>query len=122
MKISLPDDLYEDCGNSEDLIVALLRRAQVLATDTHALVIPERERAQLADLLGGLPVRSAATLVERVQALADLSIGKIRIPFTPAELTEIKTKADRLGWPVERVLQAIVKQVKTEWYNVPVRG
>ena len=43
------------------------------------------QRQELIERLGGLPLRNGKDLVERVNRLAALTIGKIRVDFTPQE-------------------------------------
>lgn len=120
MRVSIPDDLYDELGGTEADVLAILARATPLV-DTDALVLTSRCRAELAEALGGFTVRSCADLLDRVKLLADVRVGKIRIEFTRHELQEMKHRAEKRGWTLTQYIQEIATDIKSRWFEVQVR-
>lgn len=120
MKVSLPDDLYDELGANDPEILAILTRAKPLV-DREAMVLSSRCRAELAEALGGFPVRSETDLLDRVKLLADVRVGKVRIDFTRHELQEMRHRAEKRGWTLTQYITEIATDIKSRWFEVQVR-
>lgn len=56
-------------------------------------------------------------LLDAIERLASISIGTVRVEFTPGQLAEIKHRASKRGHTVEKELQIAVDRVKDEIFH-----
>lgn len=70
----------------------------------------------LDETLGFGAAKDPQSLRAAVDRLAYLSIGEIRIPFTPGQLEEIAHRAGKRGRSVQQELQAVVDRVRDELF------
>lgn len=109
LTLSLPDDLYEHylkkhCrGNPAklpSLALSILQRFKEVREEDRVLIVMPEDRGRLEALLPANPgpsIPSASDLVRRVEMLASMQIGEVKIPFTPNQLEELKRRAERNG-------------------------
>ena len=83
----------------------------------HELRLSPALVARLEQTLGLGSGRDPAVLVEAVERLAAISIGTVRVDFTPGQLEEIKHRAGKRGHTVEQELRAAVDRVKDEIFH-----
>lgn len=127
MKVSLqfPDDVYDSflsqaeelqrLGQSvspEEVIVDRLVRFRHVSPSDRVVVIDPKTRNRLEVVLSGGSLMDAADLLKKVEALADVRIGEVRLEFTPPEIKQIKRWADRNGRTAESVLKEVVDRLK----------
>lgn len=78
------------------------------------LLLPRSLCVQLEQTTGIGTTQSAAKLIPAIERLARISIGSIKIEFTPGQLEEIKHRASKRGITVKQELQRCVDRVKEE--------
>lgn len=78
------------------------------------LLLPRALCVQIEQTTGIGTTQSAAKLVPAIERLARISIGTIKIEFTPGQLEEIKRRATKRGITVKQELQRCVDRVKDE--------
>lgn len=129
MKLSLqiPDDLYdvyaEAAGrlNGEataaHMIAAQLDRFKHVDPVDRVLVVDSKSRDSLEHILSGGQLTDGANLLKKVQSLADIKIGSIKVSFTPGQLRMIKTFAARHGRSIQEMTESIVADIKREFLN-----
>lgn len=128
--IQITDDLYDHflsqaeemqrAGQSvtaeEVMADRLSRFKEVLPTD-RIVVIDPKNRARLEALFGGGSLQDAPDLVSRVEKLADVRIGEIRIDFTNAEVRRLHNWAKRAGRPVEALIKETTEQIRLHLFD-----
>lgn len=102
----------------EDILRAQLEQfAKVCPTD-RIIVVDARNRASLEQLLpSGGSLRDAADLVDRVDRLARIDVGEVRVPFTPPELAELALRARRQNRPIQRLVEEAVASFHERYFN-----
>lgn len=80
------------------------------------LVLGPYDRDKLEELTGLGTTRSAADLVAAINRLARIRIGDVQVQFTPGQLEELKTRADKRNQTVLQAMQAVVDRIKDELF------
>jgi len=83
----------------------------------HELVLPPQVVARLEQTTGFGTGKDPFTLVEAIERLASISIGTVRVEFTPGQLEEIAYRAKKRGHTVEQELKTAVERVKDEIFH-----
>lgn len=81
-----------------------------------ALTIPRGACEVLEETTGVGTTRSAADLLAAVRRLASISIGEVRIAFTPGQLEELQHRAKKRGQTVEQAIGAVVSRIRDELF------
>jgi hypothetical protein len=99
----------------------LTRFAEVPAG--RALVLTGEALEEVDRLLGLGSTQTPLALLEAIRAWAGITIGGIRLEFTPAQLAEIAYRAEKQGKTPEAIVQDIVSQMEQSFFNdtVPTR-
>lgn len=126
--ISLSDDLvsqYLVHARASRLPIATLLERQLArfvdAPITQRLVVVTGEPLQaLESTLGGGVIKDAADLLTKVHRWAGISIGDIRLQFSPAQLAEIQHRATKQGKTPESICADIVAQLESQFFYGPV--
>lgn len=71
-------------------------------------------RTRLEQTLGLGTTNNSDDLIAAVERLAAISIGTVKIEFTPGQLEEIAYRAKKRGQSIEQTLQAVVDRIKEE--------
>jgi hypothetical protein len=99
--------------------VLQVQLARFASVDPHdrVLILSAEIRRQLEELTTRMPLTKAEDLVGRVAALAELSIGRIRFRWTPAQWRQLKEKAAR--WNVTPTIYAerIVREIEEQFFD-----
>jgi hypothetical protein len=103
--------------SAESLMEAHLDRFKSTHPGDRVVVIDSESREKLENLLSGGTLRDGKDLVAKVQALADLHIGEVRVPFTPGELTQLKQYATRNNKSLQSVIEQTVKQMGSQFFD-----
>jgi hypothetical protein len=122
-RVTLPDGLSRVVCPSDWLIT---RNGQVIEVCPDAvfakyweekqagLQVPELVKARLEETLGIGTTNTPIALVEAVEQLADLKIGEVRVPFTPQQLHELKTRAEKRGITIEAEVRRVIEYLTGE--------
>lgn len=103
---------------AEDLIVAQIDRFAAVAPMDRVVVVDARSREGLEKILPGGFINSGPDLLRRMQELADLRIGGIRVDFTTRQLEQIKNYATRNRVTVEDATRAIVRGMEERFFDI----
>ena len=96
----------------------LLQATRYLPTNQPVIVLAGPLLEQVTATLGGLPLRHAQDLAERVDQLAGISFGHLRLPFSPNHLQALQEKADRQGKTVEQLLEEAAPRVYEQFFDL----
>jgi len=128
MQISIPDDLYakyQDAAKQARkptgaLLIQQLDRFVDAPPTRRAIILSGESLEEIDRLLGAGSTLSAEALIQAVKRWAGISIGDIRLHFSPAQLQEIAIRAKKQGKSPEAVCQDIVDQLAHEFFYQPV--
>lgn len=126
LQIQIPDSVYdaytnrasEMSGNGkvispEEVIADILDRFSGVSPTDRVIVVGNTHRQRLEKLLSGGGLFDAEDLTTKVEGLASISVGDIRLEFTPGQLKQLAHFARRNGKTVEEVTKETVKRM--EW-------
>jgi hypothetical protein len=99
-----------------DVVGATKLKDRYEIVDPRSLQITGAERDRLEATTGVGSTRTAADLITAVERLAAISIGTIRVDFTPGQLEEIAYRAKKRGRSVEQELRAVVDRIKEDLF------
>lgn len=127
-RITISDDLYDllrDEKRTPDQVEALavkLITAHPLPhrPESRTLVLDADTLVALDVVLGHGNIQSQADLLKKVRDLADLEVGKVKIPLSAPQLQALKERGDRTGRSVRAVIEGIVQRFLTDYEGVPV--
>lgn len=131
VKLRIPDETYDQYEKTaekvqatsgktvtvEELLSAQLDRFAGVSPTDRIVVIPSGHRDRLEQLLGGGSLRSSEDLVSRVESLASISIGDVRLGFTPGQMKQLAAIAQRNRKTVEQVVKETVKEMEWRFFD-----
>lgn len=127
LTLSLPDDLaesYERMGERlnggaglPDILVAQLERFKGVHAADRVVVVDSKSRDRLEHIFSGAQLTGGEDLLSRVEALASLEIGEIKVNFTTAQWRLVKLWAQRAGRSTQEMASQLVKDIKYEMLN-----
>lgn len=94
----------------------LARFAHVIPSD-RIIVLEPASRARLEEILQGGGLADAKDLVAKVQNLASLEIGNVRVDFTPGQWEELRNLARRNARQLSDVVEATVRGMDSIFFN-----
>lgn len=102
-----------------DVVGDGILRERYQVVEPTALSINPATCTRLEHTLGIGATQSVDRLIAAVERLASISIGTIKIAFTPGQLDEIATRARKRGQTVEQALVAVIDRIREElfWRN-----
>jgi hypothetical protein len=116
--LTIPDDVATEYKagaipnhSLEQTLSAQLIRFRAVRPFDKFLMVPPAAREALEKLTTQLPITTAEALVAAVRSLAGVEIGHIRLDFTPSQLRELKTKADRWRMTPEQYVEGTVRRL-----------
>lgn len=98
------------------LLAEQLERFRDYSTLDRVVVVGPDERQELEDLFHQ-QVRDAAHLVQLAGRLAEVKIGTVRVDFSPAQLEELKRRAEGSGKTVQQVVEEKYAEVARGFFN-----
>ena len=123
--IQMTDDVYDAYTSAaegmaglgkpltpEEIMVDRLTRFKGVSPSDRVVVVEPPIRGRLEMILGGGSLKDSEDLLKKVEALADIQIGGIRIEFSPGELKQMAHWSRRQGKTVEFILGDIVSRIK----------
>jgi len=130
LTIQITDDTYEryaahaattpGSASAEEMMAAQLARFEEVRPSDRIVVVDSRHRARLEDLLpSGGSLKDAADLVNRVDRLARIEIGEVKVPFTVGELEELSYRARHQGRKHADLIEEAVAAWHEQFFNWP---
>lgn len=104
-------------ASAEDLMIQHLERYKDVPPHDRIVVVESRARQRLEDILQGGALRDSADLIQKVEHLASLQIGQIKVDFTPAQWTELKNRALRNNRTVYQIVEATVRDMEILFFD-----
>jgi len=89
-------------------------------TGQRILILSGDTLEQVDQLLGLGSTASPAAFLQAVEGWAGITIGDIRLAFTPAQLGEIAHRAEKQGKTPEAIVADIVEQLNQNFFMDPV--
>jgi len=130
LSIQIPDDVWKSYTaqatgmqqngqtiSAEELMADRLERFSAVTPSDRIIVIDPKNRQELENVLSGGSLLSAEDLVTKVKAVISISIGDIRLDFTPGQMRELNNVARRNGRTVEQVVKDTVKRMEAQFFN-----
>lgn len=104
----------------ERLVAHAIERVGYIPPAQRVLVVPQPEIEALETALNcSGALGKAKDLVNRVLDWAGITIGHIRIEFTPAELRELERRAERMGISPQELTARIAVTIKSQFFTAP---
>jgi hypothetical protein len=128
--IQIADDLYDrysaqaegmqqrgQAVTAEELMADRLDRFKAVEPGDRVVVIDPAARQELEHILSGGSLFDASDLVKKVKAAISISIGDIRLDFTPGQMRELSNIARRNGRTVDQVVRETVKRMEVNFFD-----
>lgn len=128
VQIQIPDavaQLYQDQATRGHLTLErvlarqLIKFAEVPGA-AQTVVLHGDALAEIDRLLGIGSTQSPAAVLRAIKSWAGITIGAIRLDFSPAQLDEIAHRAAKQGKTPEAVVADIVAQLQSSFFHEPV--
>lgn len=81
------------------------------------LALTRGECTRLEQTLGVGATTAGVTLAQAVERLALLTIGEVRLDFTPGQLAELKHRATKRGQTIEQTIRHVVDRIQDELFH-----
>jgi hypothetical protein len=128
MLIHLDDDLYAAYAAAataakrpvREVIEGQLLRFLPYPPTRRSVVLSEDTLATLEALFRGGSLDTEAKVVERMQAWAGITIGHVRLDFSPEQLREVGVRATKQNKAPREVVEDIVAQLQDQFFYGPV--
>lgn len=125
VQLRIDDDLIEEYkgevseSTSLEMILAdRLKRALVMIPNSRYIVLADRARDQMEQLVGGGSLRSADDLLLRVRRLANVKFGDHELDLTPGQMEEIAFRAKKMGKSVEAVVKETWDRFTQDFFSL----
>lgn len=126
LTLQIPDELYECYASHlekalagkatiEDVLAHQLEKFKDVSPSDRVVVVLPPDRSRLEALLGGGSLVTSRDLAEKVQRLADIQIGEVRVDFSPGELQNIRTYATKNRKPIQQAISDVVHGMKEQF-------
>lgn len=116
----MAEELQAQAGKSataEELMAHQLERFRSVHPADRVVLVDPRNRDRLEQILSGGTLRDAEDLVAKVQKLASLEIGEIRVDWTPGQLRELQEYARRNRKTLQEVVKATVERMGAQFFS-----
>ena len=118
LTIVLPDDVADRYQNDatlqhtpiETILADQLQRFAHVGRVSRIVILNEVALSALEAMLGYGSIQHGADLVEKVQRVVDLRVGEVRVQLSPAQISEIQTRAAKNDRPFAQEFESIVRQ------------
>lgn len=102
----------------ETVAAEVLRAAlKDLPLDGRYVVVTGDELDRLESILSGGSVLNSIDLFRKVERLAGITFNNIRFEFTPGQLEELQSRADRLGLSTEELCRRTVAKMQELFFT-----
>lgn len=104
----------------EKLLARQLARFADTPITQRVLALTGEPLEQIDQLLGLGATATPEALLAAIRAFAGITIGDIRLAFSPAQLDEISHRAAKQGRTPQAVVEDIVAQLESNFFYAPV--
>jgi hypothetical protein len=102
----------------ETVAAEVLRAAlRDLPLDGRYVVITGDELDRLEGILSGGSILNSIDLFRKVERLAGITFNNVRFEFTPGQLEELQSRADRLGLTVDELCRRTVAKMQELFFT-----
>jgi len=136
LNLTIPDELYDIYSaraeevqgrsgktvSAEELMQRQLDTFKRVHPADRVIVITSKDRDRLEAILSGGTLRDSSDLAEKVQNLADIQIGQVRVDFSPSQLMELKKYAGRNNRSTQEVIKSTVTQMGYQFFDYMTDG
>ena len=134
VNLKVPDPVWESyaafcargkSGNPikpEALMISQLERFRGVSPSDRVIVVGSRERAALEKILSSGHLQDGVDLKRKVEQLATLEIGGVKVDFSPAEWGQLKRYADKNGKSLQQVVETTVRQMRDQFFDYTPAG
>lgn len=124
MLIQLPDPIalkYQQAAATarvplEKYLERQLTKFAEVPSGQRVLVLTGDAVEEIDRLLGVGSTTSALALLAAIRAWAGITLGSIRLDFSPAQLDEIALRAEKQGKPPEEIVRDLVEQIARDLF------
>ncbi len=81
------------------------------------IILSPEHITRIAKVLRFGATKTAADLTKAVEQMAAIRIGGIKVEFNPAQVEELKNRAAKRGWTVEKYMQYLVDRFTQDLWN-----
>ena len=128
MLIQLPDDValrYQQAAERARVPLATylarhLQRFAEVPSGARALVLTGDALERVDALLGLGSTASPQAFIQAVEGWAGITIGGVRVDFSPAQLEEIAHRAEKQGKTPQEIVEGIVADLSKDFFYAPV--
>jgi hypothetical protein len=128
MLIQLPDPValrYQHAAIAahvplEKFLERQLEKFAAVPSGQRTVILSGDALERIDTLLGIGSTASPAALLTAIESWAGITIGGIRLDFSPAQLAEIAHRAEKQGKPPEEIVADIVAQMEDQFFYGPV--
>ena len=125
MIIQIPDEValrYQEAADRARVPVTKILERQLLRfadipAGSRAVTLHGDALQEVDQLLGIGSTLTAGTLLGAIKAWAGITIGDVRLQFSPAQLAEIAHRADKQGKTPTAVVADIVEQMNRNFFE-----
>lgn len=127
LRVSIPDGSMDKLHHrareqDKDLefaaSLALIAGLDAIPAHGRFAVLDQATLQALEAILQGGSVTNGADLLAKVKRLAGISMGHIRLGFTPGQLETLKEKADRQGKTVEQLIDQMAPRIYEQFFGL----
>lgn len=130
-ELTIPDEVFEayekqaeelqGAGRSvsaQELMVAQLEKFAGIRSFDRIIVVDSATRCQLEKILtGGSSLNGSSDLLDRVQKLAILEIGEVKVDFTIPEWNQLKRYAGKTGKSLAEIVRTVVSEIGWRFFD-----
>lgn len=102
----------------DTLLADRLTRAGQLHPDHPYLIVTDNDLAVAEKELGGLPIRSCQTLLDRLRRLAKIRFGEHTLALTAGQLEELTWRASKQGKSVAYLIHAAWEKFSADFFSL----
>ena len=126
LRVTIPDNLLPKLQQRADVAQKDLEGAAALTLQIACGLLPLSGRCvvvhgavlqRLEEILGSGSILNHEDLSQKVQRLAGITYGNIRMDFSPGQLEEIAGRAERLGLEPEELIRRTVRKMEELFFT-----
>lgn len=126
MRVTLNDELTDDVqaglkvGQSvEQEIERRLKACGHVCGKDPLIVLNTTQMDAIAERLGtGLPIRTPQDLMRAIDQVAQVTVGNVRLVWTPTQLQQLEEKARKIGTTVDDLVARVTSKLLTDIFLI----